>query len=273
MARRALRRAQGERGTVAIPGTSSVRAEVGATRAGAAPAVLYDLVDDGRIAVVTLNRPQRLNAYNTAMRDALYEALLAVRDDPAVRALILRGNGPAFCSGGDVREFGTAPSPSRAREVRWLRDVWGALWRLPAVTIAAVHGYAAGGGFEMALLCDQCIASRDARFGLPETGLGMIPGVGGTQTLPRLIGVGRALRLVLAGDWLDARAAQRLGLVARVVAPPRLFATALATARRIARLDRELVSHLKRALSDGLDRSLEQGLALERRLAALGSNP
>ncbi|MGH7785852.1 MAG: enoyl-CoA hydratase/isomerase family protein, partial [Candidatus Binatia bacterium] len=179
-------------------------------------AVLYDLVEDGRVAVVTLNRPRQLNAYNTAMRDGLYEALLAVRDDPGVRALILRGHGRAFCSGGDLREFGTAPSPARAREVRWLRDVWGTLWRLPVITIAAVHGLAVGGGFEMALLCDQCIASRDARFALPETALGMIPGVGGTQTLPRLIGTGRALHLVLSGDWLDARTAHRLGLVARV---------------------------------------------------------
>jgi enoyl-CoA hydratase/carnithine racemase len=233
------------------------------------PAVLYDLVDGGRIALVTLNRPRQLNAYNTAMRDALYEALSAVRDDPAVRAVILRGNGPAFCSGGDVREFGTAPSASRAREVRWLRDVWGALWRLPAVTIAAVHGYAAGGGFEMALLCDHCIASRDARFGLPETGLGMIPGVGGTQSLPRLIGAGRALDLVLSGKWLSARAAHELGLVARVVAPARLLASALASARRLARLDRTLTARLKHAVAAGIDTSLAQGLALEHRLATL----
>jgi len=234
--------------------------------------VLYDLIDGGHIAVITLNRPERLNAYNTAMRDGLYEALSAVRDDPAVRAVIVRGNGPAFCTGGDVTEFGTAPSASRAREVRWLRDVWGTLWRLPAFTIAAVHGYAVGGGFEMALLCDHCIASRDAQFALPETALAMIPGVGGTQTLPRLIGWGRALHLVLTGDRLDAGAAHRLGLVARVVAPSRLFGAARAMARRVARIDRPLVERLKRAVADGLDRPLSDGLALERRLApAAGS--
>lgn len=236
-------------------------------------AVLYDLTDQGRVAIIALNRPGRLNAYNLAMRDALYDALLAVRDDPAVRAVVLRGNGRAFCTGGDLAEFGSAPSPIRAREVRWLRDVWGALWRLPAITIAAVHGYAVGGGFEMAMLCDQCIASRDARFALPETGLGMIPGVGGTQTLVRLIGVGRALRTVLTGEVLDARAAQRLGLVTRVVAPSRLVGTALATARRMARLDPTLVARLKRAVSDGLDRSLDQGLTYQRRAAAIGLRP
>jgi enoyl-CoA hydratase/carnithine racemase len=233
--------------------------------------VLYELLDDGQLAVVTLNRPQRLNAYDTTMRDALYEALLAVRDDPQVRAMILRGAGQAFCTGGDVAEFGTAPSPNRAREVRWLRDVWGTLSRLPAITIAAVHGYAVGGGFEMALLCDQCIAASDARFALPETGLGMIPGVGGTQTLPRLLGTARAQRLALTGDWLDARAAQKLGLVTRVVSPARLFSAVLALARRIAGLDRAAVTHLKRSINDGLDLPLAHALALEQRLArALG---
>jgi enoyl-CoA hydratase len=237
------------------------------------PAVLYDLVDDGRVAVVTLNRPERLNAYDTTMRDALHEALLAARDDAQVRALIVRGNGPAFCTGGDLAEFGTAPSPLRAREVRWLRDVWGTLWTLPAITISAVHGYAVGGGFEMALLSDQCVAAANARFALPETGLGMIPGVAGTQTLPRLAGVGRALRLVLTGDWLDARAAQRLGLVVRVVAPARLFAAALSLARRVARLDRLAVTRLKRSVNEGLDGPLEQGLALERRLVCSSMHP
>ena len=229
----------------------------------AEPPVLYDLLDDGTVAVVTLNRPQRLNAYDVSMRDGLYEALLAVRDDPGVRAMVLCGNGRAFCSGGDVAEFGSAPSPTRAREVRWLRDVWGTLWRLPAVTIAAVHGHAVGGGFEMALLCDQCVASRDARFALPETGLGMIPGVAGTQTLPRLIGTTRALRLVLGGEALDARAAHQLGLVTRVVSRARLFSAALALARTVARLDRDLVTQLKRSINEGLDRSLIHALALE----------
>lgn len=236
-------------------------------------AVLYDLTDQGRVAIITLNRPGRLNAYNRAMRDALYDALLAVRDDPAVRAVVLRGNGRAFCTGGDLAEFGSAPSPIRAREVRWLRDVWGALWRLPAITIAAVHGYAVGGGFEMALLCDQCVASTDARFALPETGLGMIPGVGGTQTLVRLLGAARGLDLVLTGRWLDAHAAWRLGLAMRVVAPARLFATALAIARRVAGLDRMVVARLKRGVCEGLDQPLDQGLALEARLAALPSTP
>lgn len=230
-------------------------------------AVLYDLLDDGRIALVTLNRPERSNAYDVAMRDALYATLSAVRDDPGVRAMVLCGNGPAFSTGGDVAEFGSAPSPVRAREVRWLRDVWGALWTLPVVTVAAVHGYAVGGGFEMALLCDQAVAATDARFALPETGLGMIPGVGGTQTLPRLMGEGRAMHYALTGGWLDAQGARSCGLVTRVVARRALLPAALDIARAVAELPAGLAARLKRAVNEGADLPLPRALALERTLA------
>ena len=229
--------------------------------------VLYETDANGEIAVLTLNRPRVLNAYNTAMRDALYESLLAVQDDPNVRVIVVRGNGSSFCTGGDLREFGAAPSPRRAREIRWLRDVWGLLWALPKITIAAVHGFAVGAGFEMAMLCDQCIASTEARFAFPETGLGMIPGATGTQTIPRLLGVGRAMSVVLSGEWLDAQAARRLGLVSKVVARPRLQRTAYGVAKRFARLNPDAATNLKRAVNEGLDRSLDHALAHEQRLA------
>src|SRR5438046_3034324 len=151
-----------------------------------------------------------------ARQTAAGAALGAADEDPEVRALVLAGRGPAFSTGGDVREFGSAPSPFIARAVRWRRDVWGRLLELGAATVAVVHGYAVGGGMEMALLCDLCVAADDARFALPETGLGMIPGVGGTQTLPRKAGTAAALDLVLTGRWLDARAALAAGLVGRV---------------------------------------------------------
>jgi len=230
-----------------------------------APAVLYD--KDGSVGIVSLNRPEVLNAYDVAMRDALYAALGAVRDDPEVRAVVLRGNGPAFCTGGDLHEFGSAPSPTVAREVRWRRDVWGLLRGLSVPVIAAVHGYVVGGGFEMALLCDLCVAATDARFAYPETGLGMIPGVAGTQTTPRAIGVGRALDLLLTGRWLDAAGAFDLGIVARVVAPARLDTVAVDLARRLCDVPPALVAGLKRAVNDGLDLQLDDGLALERRIA------
>jgi len=221
----------------------------------------------GVIAVVTLDRPAKLNAYNVAMRDDLYAALGAADEDPGVRVLVLRGRGSAFSTGGDVSEFGTAPSPLVARFVRWRRDVWGRLLDLRAATIAAVHGYAVGGGMEMALCCDVCLAADDARFALPETGLGMIPGVGGTQTLPRRAGVARALDLVLTGRELDAQQARDAGIVARVVPRARLEAAALTLARRLARVEPAMVAAVRRAVRAAHDLSLADGIALERRLA------
>jgi enoyl-CoA hydratase/carnithine racemase len=232
----------------------------------APPAVLYD--KDGAVAVLSLNRPRVLNAYNVAMRDALFEALDAAGEDPEIRAVILRGNGAAFCTGGDLGEFGTAPSPAAARDVRWRRDVWGRLRTLPKPVIAAVHGYVVGGGFEMALLCDLCIAAEGSRFAYPETGLAMIPGVAGTQTTPRTIGVGRAVDLILTGRWLAAHEALRLGIVARVVALETLGAAALHVARRLCELPPALVRDAKRAVMEGLDSSLSEGLALEKRFQA-----
>ncbi len=228
-------------------------------------AVLY--AKDGALAIVSLNRPDKLNAYNVAMRDGLYEVLQAIRDDPEVRVMILRGNGPGFCTGGDLSEFGTAPSAILARDARWRRDVWSLLRGLPQLTIAAVHGYVVGGGFEMALLCDLCIAASNARFAFPETGVGMIPGVAGTQTAPRLLGNGRALDLVLSGRELSAREALRLGIVTRVVPPRLLLRNAVELARRTYELPVTLVSQLKRLVHEGLDLPLVDGLRLERRLA------
>ena len=221
----------------------------------------------GAVALVTLDRPEKRNAYNVAMRDDLWTVLGAVNDDPEVRAVVLAGNGPAFSTGGDVSEFGSAPSPFVARDVRWRRDVWGRLLDLRAATIAAVHGYAVGGGMEMAMLCDLVIAADDARFALPETGLGMIPGVGGTQTLPRRVGVGRALDLVLTGRWLDAREAERLGIANRVVPRRRLASAAMALARRMAALDPRVVQAGRRFVRAAHDGTLDAALALERRLA------
>ncbi|HLK11251.1 MAG TPA: enoyl-CoA hydratase/isomerase family protein [Candidatus Binatia bacterium] len=220
----------------------------------------------GAVAVVTLDRPAKLNAYDVAMRDDLHAVLGAAHEDPEVRALVLCGRGRAFSVGGDLTEFGTAPSPLVARRVRWQRDVWGRLLGLRAATVAAVHGWTVGGGFEMALLCDVVIAAADARFALPETGLGMIPGVGGTQTLPRRIGVGRALELVLTGHVLRAREAAALGLVARVVPRARLARAARALAGRLAALDPGTVQAVRRCVRAAHDLPLDAALALERRL-------
>jgi len=221
----------------------------------------------GAVAVLTLDRPERLNAYSLRMRDELFEVLGAAHDDPEVRVLLLHGSGSAFCTGGDLTEFGQSPSPLVARRVRWRRDVWGRLLGLRAATVAAVHGWTVGGGMEMAMLCDLVIAANDTRLALPETGLGMIPGVGGTQTLPRRAGMGRALELVLTGRTLGAREALAMGIVNAVVPRQRLLATALATSRRLARLDPALTQAVRRCIRAAQDQTLDQAMALERRLA------
>jgi enoyl-CoA hydratase/carnithine racemase len=221
----------------------------------------------GNVAWITLDRPRQLNAYNMAMRDDLFTALSAVHDDSETRAMVLAGAGPAFSTGGDVSEFGSAPSPTMARWVRFRRDVWGRLRALPIPTVAAVHGYAVGGGLEMVLLCDIAVAADDARFCLPETGLGMIPGVAGTQTASRRLGPGWALDLCLTGRWIDAKEALLIGLVAEVVPRARLMRTAGAMARRLSRIPRERAAMAKLAVWNGLELPLCEGLAMERRLA------
>ena len=231
------------------------------------PYATIQLAKRGAVAIVTLDRPESLNAYNVAMRDDLFAALGAVDDDPDVRVLVLRGAGRAFSTGGDLREFGSAPSAVVARAVRFQRDVWGRLLNLRAATLAAVHGPTVGGGMEMMLLCDVRIAASDTRMALPETGLGMIPGVAGTQTLPRAAGLSRAMDMTLTGRTLDARAAQRIGLVHRVVPRARLLPTALATARELARLDPPVVQAIRRAVRAAFDAPIASGTELERRLS------
>ncbi len=216
---------------------------------------------------ITLNRPKALNAYNIQMRDELYQVLGAVKDDPEVRVVILRGAGErAFCAGADLTEFLTAPPPVTARQVRWERDVWGLFLSIDKPLIAALHGYVLGSGIEMALCCDIRLASEDAQFGVPEMGLGIIPAAGGSQTLPRLIGRGRALEILLSGRWVKADEAYRLRLVNRVVPRDDLWPEAERLADRIKTHSPDVLSYAKQAVMRGLDLSLEQGLKLEARL-------
>lgn len=224
---------------------------------------------DGPVAWVTLNRPQVLNAYNLAMRDELYGILQAVRDDPEVRGMVLCGAGErAFCAGADLTEFGTAPSQTIARQVRWERDVWGVFLSIDKPMVAAVHGYVLGSGVEMALLCDLRIASEDAVFGLPETGLGLIPAAGGTQSLPRVIGQARALDLLLTGRRITAHEAFDLGLVHRVVAKARLLEEANLMMNTILIANAQVLRAVKRAVAQGAELPLAEALALDLRLGA-----
>jgi len=225
--------------------------------------------DELGVAQLTLNRPDKLNAVNLQMRDELWSALRAYRDDPDARALVVRGAGSAFSAGADISEFGTAPSYVEARRARRERDLWGLVLHLPKPLIAAVHGHALGAGCELSLLCDLRLAADDARFGLPEVSLGYIPSAGGTQTLPRTIAPGVAMHLILTGDPVDANEAYRLGLVHRVVPRDRLDDEADAWARALAVRDPLALAYAKEAVVRGLDLSSREGLSLETRLAAL----
>ena len=223
---------------------------------------------EGQLALVTLNRPRFLNAYNIQMRDDLFEVLNAIRDDDEVRVALVKGAGEkAFCAGADLSEFLTAPPPVVARRIRFDRDVWGLFLSIPQPLIAVLHGYVLGSGIEMALCCDLRIAADDAQFGLPEVELGIIPAAGGTQTLPRAVGRGNALDMLLNGHWIDALEAERIKLVNRVVPGDRLIETARKMAEKIAAGDPDAVTGIKKAVVRGMDLSLAQGLELEKRLA------
>jgi len=234
---------------------------------GAFETVIYEKRE--AVAYVTLNRPEVLNVYNIQMRDELYEVLSAIRDDDEVRVAVLKGAGEkAFCAGADLSEFLTAPSPTVARQVRFDRDVWGLFLSIPQPLIAAVHGYVLGSGIEIALCCDIRIASEDAKFGLPEVGLGIIPAAGGTQTLPRVIGRSKALEMLLTGRWIDAHEAYRFQLVNHVVPREELLKYAEELAGKIASYDPVAVRYAKKAVVRGLDLPLSQALDIEKILAA-----
>ena len=224
---------------------------------------------DNGVAHVTLNRPHALNAFSVRMRDDLYEVLSAVKADDEVRVVVFQGAGEkAFCAGADLKEFLTAPSVVKARRIRAVRDLWRLFLSTPQPMVAALHGYVLGSGFEIALFCDLRIASPDVVFGLPEVGLGILPGAGGTQTLPRILGLSGALDMLLTGRRLSGEEAFAMGLVNQLVPRNRLMQTADEVAQKIASFDPAAVRDAKQAVVKGLDMSLEQGLELEWRLAA-----
>ncbi len=222
----------------------------------------------GDIALVTLSRPEVVNAFNVQMRDDLHEAMSAVRDDPGVRGVILHGEGErGFCAGADLTEFGSVPSQAVARSVRWERDLPGLILGTPKPIIAAIHGYCLGSGVEIACLCDVRIASVDAVFGMPETGLALIPAAGGTQIIPRIVGEGRAMELLLADERFDATVALSMGLVGEVVPKGRSLQRAMRLMTAILEAPDAALWAAKRSVEVGADMPLGQGLAMERRLA------
>ena len=219
------------------------------------------------IAVVRLNRPDQLNALSEELMESLVAALEELDRDPAIRCLVLAGSERAFAAGADIGEMADAG----AIEMYYARRVerWDAIRRVWTPLVAAVSGYCLGGGNELAMACDLVIASETARFGQPETGLGVIPGAGGTQRLTRAVGKAKAMDVVLSGRLLDAREAEAGGLVARVVAKEAWLEEAKRVAREIAAKGPVAQRLAKEAVNRAFDTSLEMGLDHERRLLYL----
>lgn len=223
---------------------------------------------DGPIGRIILNRPTRINAIDDSIRQGLPEALSTLDADVGVRAIVIRGNGPrGFCAGADIREEREPETPVEAHRRMRVKSWIECFERLSTPTIAAVHGVCMGGGFELALACDIRMSTADALFALPETGLGLIPGAGGTQRLPRLIGIGPALDLVLSNDRIDGREAKRLNIVTRLHdGVDELFAAADALAHRIALKPPTATSFARKAAYASAELNLREGLEMERDL-------
>ena len=231
-------------------------------------AIRYEV--DAGVATITLNRPDVHNAMNDAMRRELTACFTALATDDGVRVIVVMGEGDrAFSAGADIREFLDVPTITEFRESRRRVDFRQAMDRCPQPIIAAIRGYAFGGGLELALACDIRIAGDDAQLGLTEVNLAIIPGGGGTQRLPRLVGRGKALEMILTGARLKADEPLAIGRVERVVPAERAKKAAHDLAQTIAEKAPIAVRYAKEAVVKGLELPLADGLRLEGDLSAL----
>jgi enoyl-CoA hydratase len=219
----------------------------------------------GAVGIVTLHRPQALNALNAALIAELGRALDDFEADPAIAAIVLTGGEKAFAAGADIKEMAEKTYMQAYRE-DFITSGWERVAQCRKPVIAAVGGFALGGGCEIAMMCDIVIAAEGARFGQPEINLGTMPGAGGTQRLPRFVGKAKAMDLCLTGRMMDAAEAERLGLVSRIVPADKLLAEAIAVAERIAELSAPIAMMVKEAVNRAFETTLAEGVRFERRL-------
>jgi enoyl-CoA hydratase len=238
--------------------------------------LLFD--KDGHVATITLNRPERRNALNVALLRELSQVIDEVAADDEVRVVIITGGREAFSAGADIKDAVAGrgviggPRPDRTIPMARGRDVFSKIESLDKITIAAISGYALGGGCELALACDLRIASETAQLGQPEIKLGVIPLGGGTQRLPRLIGPARAKELMFLGDFIDAQEAHRIGLVNRVVPVDSLMDEARKLAAALVEKPPLALRAIKSAVNVALETSLNAGLEYESRVGAIAAN-
>ncbi len=220
---------------------------------------------EGRVAVITLNRPKQLNALNDQLMSELGEALKAFDADDGIGCMVLTGSEKAFAAGADI---GAMASYSFADVYKgdYITRNWEQIRSIRKPVIAAVSGFALGGGCELAMMCDFIIAADNARFGQPEIKLGIIPGAGGTQRLPRAVGKAKAMDLALTGRMMDAAEAERAGLVSRVVPLEKLMDEALGAALTIAGFSQIAVMAAKESVNRSFEGTLSDGVAFERRM-------
>ncbi len=219
----------------------------------------------GRVGLVTLNRPKQLNALNDALMDELGTALKAFDADEAIGAMVVTGSAKAFAAGADIGAMAKW-SYMDVYKNEYITRNWETIRAIRKPVIAAVAGYALGGGCELAMMCDFIIAAADARFGQPEIKLGIIPGAGGTQRLPRAVGKAKAMDLVLTGRMMNADEAERAGLVSRVVSAETLVDEALAAAATICEYSLPVVMMAKEAVNRAYEGTLADGIHFERRM-------
>lgn len=226
------------------------------------PLVLVETI--GRVGMITLNRPQQMNALNDALMDALGEALLAFDADQAIGTIVITGNAKAFAAGADIAAMADWDYMD-VYQSDFITRNWETIRRVRKPVIAAVAGFAMGGGCELALACDIVIAADSAKFALPEIKLAMLPGAGGTQRLPLAIGKAKAMDMCLSARTLDAFDADRYGLVSRVVPADALHSESIALASAIASYSLPALMAIKESVNRAFELSLSEGIAFERR--------
>jgi enoyl-CoA hydratase len=219
----------------------------------------------GKVAIIRLHRPQALNALCDQLMEELGQALRSFDADPAIAAIVITGNERAFAAGADIKEMKDRTFPDVYMR-DFIRDRWETVLEIRKPVIAAVAGYALGGGCELAMMCDLIIAADTAKFGQPEINLGIIPGAGGTQRLTRAIGKSKAMEMILTGRMMDAVEAERSNLVCRVVPAAELIDEAVKIGERIGELSATAVAMAKEAVNAAFETTLREGVRTERRL-------
>jgi len=225
---------------------------------------LIILKKEQAIATITLNRPQAANALNKHLLEQLKDTFISLRYDRQVRCIIITGSGEkVFCAGADLKERQALPESEIRHAVSQIGQTFSIIETLPQPVIASINGLALGGGMELALACDIRIASTNASFSLPETSLGIIPGAGGTQRLPRLIGIAKAKELIFTGKRMNAIDAEKLGLITKAVSPSELTEETKQLAQSMIRNAPIALAEAKKAIHYGMQTDLQTGLQIE----------